>query len=271
MTNIQKPGAVELPRLAREINSAHREVEEVLKAGLSRAMEAGELLIEAKDKVAHGEWGVWLKENFEGSERTAQAYMKVARNREALEAKTAAVADLSFRGALKELAAPKAGFEEAESEALKSRPFMWDAVPSLEFVREGMEAAEALIEIRGRGLYKEQAQTFEDYLRDRFEVRIEDFEVWEWLAKLSESERAGWLREFAIYEYILVPEKHTEAGRQTQRRWSEAIDELEAVVRPLDIPPSRERFSLANRLTYTQMHVPLSELVEQGVLAGGSV
>lgn len=259
----------ELRTLAGRINEYHREVEEALKAGLSRAMEAGELLIEAKAQVDHGEWGAWLSENFEGSERSAQAYMKVARNRETLETKSAAVADLTFRGALKELTVPKAGFEEPESEALKGRPFVWDAAPSMEFVRGGMEAAEALIEIRERGLHKERAETFEDYLRDRFEIRIEDFEVWEWLVKLSEAERAGWLREFAIYEYAFVrgrsPEKESK-----KRRWSEAIDELETVVRPLDIPPSRERFSLANRLTYAQMHVPLSELVEQGVLAGVS-
>ncbi len=269
MSEIQRQTS-ELRTLAGRINEHHRKVEEALKAGLSRAVEAGELLIEAKGNVGHGEWGAWLSENFEGSERTAQAYMKVARNREALETKSATVADLTFRDALKELTAPKDGLGEPTSEALKSRPFLWDEVPSMEWVRGGMEAAEALIEIRDRGLYKERAETFEDYLRDRFEACLEDFERWEWFVKLPESERAGWLRELAIYEYALVPEKRTETGGQAQRQWSEAIDELETVVRPLDIPPSRERSSLANSLTYAQMHVPLSELVEQGVLGGSA-
>jgi hypothetical protein len=101
-------GGLNLETLADRINEEHRRCEEALKEGLRHALRAGELLIEAKSRCAHGTWGAWLAENFEGSERTAQAYMKVAREMPQLDgAKAQRVADLSLRGALKELAPPK--------------------------------------------------------------------------------------------------------------------------------------------------------------------
>jgi hypothetical protein len=38
---------------------------------------AGELLIEAKSLLKHGEWGNWLTENASFTERTAQSYMRL--------------------------------------------------------------------------------------------------------------------------------------------------------------------------------------------------
>ena len=110
MSDVVKKSAdvVGLDALAKEINEEHRRCEESFKAGLSHALRAGELLSEAKSQVQHGQWGEWLKKNFEGSERTAQAYMKVFRERRRLEeANPQRVADLSYRDALKELAAPQ--------------------------------------------------------------------------------------------------------------------------------------------------------------------
>jgi hypothetical protein len=40
---------------------------------------AGEMLIEAKDQVAHGSWGRWLTTNCDLTSRTAQVYMEWAR------------------------------------------------------------------------------------------------------------------------------------------------------------------------------------------------
>lgn len=72
MSEIEK-----LDTLAGLINEEHRRCEEALRSGLGHALRAGELLAQAKGQVSHGEWGSWLEENFEGSNRTAQAYMKV--------------------------------------------------------------------------------------------------------------------------------------------------------------------------------------------------
>lgn len=107
MSELRLTDELNLATLADEINAEHRACDAALRAGLNHAVRAGELLAGAKSRVKHGEWGRWLEENFEGSARTAQAYMKVAREIPNLdEAKAQRVADLSYRSALAELSAP---------------------------------------------------------------------------------------------------------------------------------------------------------------------
>lgn len=48
-------------------------------AGRDHYRLAGEMLIEAKDQVAHGGWGRWLTKNFDLSHDTARLYMRWAR------------------------------------------------------------------------------------------------------------------------------------------------------------------------------------------------
>ena len=78
-----------------------------MRRGLEHALRAGELLIEAKAGLAHGQWLPWLKENCSDvSERSAQNCMRMAREVAKLEPSNAKrVADLSFRDALQEVAA----------------------------------------------------------------------------------------------------------------------------------------------------------------------
>jgi hypothetical protein len=89
------------------LNEEHHSCERAAASAVEHAIKAGELLIYAKAEVKHGEWEPWLKENFEGSLRTAQMYMRVFRNRDKL-TKAKRVSDLSLRGALKELSEPSA-------------------------------------------------------------------------------------------------------------------------------------------------------------------
>lgn len=96
----------DLALLANEINAAHEKAKDAFKSSFEHAIHAGELLLLAKDKVEHGEWLPWLREHCTVSERTAQLYMQVARERPALESAT--VADLTLRGAAEQLAKPKA-------------------------------------------------------------------------------------------------------------------------------------------------------------------
>jgi len=87
-----------LADLAARIKAEHEAVGEAMK----HAIAAGELLIEAKDKLPHGKWLPWLEANCEMSERTAQAYMRIARELTKIEpAKAQRVADLSVRDALR--------------------------------------------------------------------------------------------------------------------------------------------------------------------------
>lgn len=112
---------VQLAQLAAEINAEHRLFQTALRSSLDRARSAGELLIQAKGLCSHGTWLAWLADHFEGSERTAQAYMRVAHLWPTIEAaKSATVADLSYSEALRALAAPHIddALDPAELEAL---------------------------------------------------------------------------------------------------------------------------------------------------------
>jgi hypothetical protein len=93
--------------LAARIRHEHEATSAALKSSVAHAMAAGDLLLEAKTQVPHGQWLPWLKEHCLISERTAQLYMRVATNRTQIEAKTQHVADLTVRGAVALISAPK--------------------------------------------------------------------------------------------------------------------------------------------------------------------
>lgn len=97
--------------LVDEINRRHREVEQHARATLESAIECGRLLTAAKESLPHGEWLPWLSENFDGSERTAQTYMRLHEHGDdilaARDGNPQRVADLSLRAALRDIATPR--------------------------------------------------------------------------------------------------------------------------------------------------------------------
>jgi hypothetical protein len=91
--------------LAHRIRAEHEAATAALKSGMQHGITAGSLLIEAKRQLQHGQWLPWLADHCAISERTAQAYMQVARSFGKLDqSNTQRVADLSFRDALRSLA-----------------------------------------------------------------------------------------------------------------------------------------------------------------------
>ena len=87
-----------VPDLARQINQAHRQCERAAQSAVGHAVRCGELLLQAKAAVPHGEWLPWLAANCECSERTAQTYMRIARELPKLDpSKAQRVADLPLR------------------------------------------------------------------------------------------------------------------------------------------------------------------------------
>jgi hypothetical protein len=90
--------------LANAINQEHYLFQADLHHSLQRARRIGELLVVAKAKVKEtpsGRWLAWLKQYCpQIPERTASAYMKVARQWEVIEEKSATIADFSLRDAL---------------------------------------------------------------------------------------------------------------------------------------------------------------------------
>lgn len=94
--------------LAARINASHEACCRATGQALEHAMLCGELLAEAKADCEHGQWRLWLRDNFIGSQRTAQVYMRLAANRDAIESKAQRPAHLSVDGAMRLLATPRA-------------------------------------------------------------------------------------------------------------------------------------------------------------------
>jgi hypothetical protein len=96
----------ELVTLAEQINAEHRACEAAAVSAVEHAIRCGELLIEAKERAAHGGWLKWLSKNCDVSSRHAQRYMQLAKDQGAIDATR--VSDLSLRGAMRQLRESKA-------------------------------------------------------------------------------------------------------------------------------------------------------------------
>jgi Protein of unknown function (DUF3102) len=70
-----------LAELAARIVAEHTAIRGLLSESVVHAMGAGDLLIEAKSQLKHGQWLPWLRDHCHISERTAQLYMRCAKNR----------------------------------------------------------------------------------------------------------------------------------------------------------------------------------------------
>jgi len=90
-----------LTELTAKVKAEHLAATAAARKALDHALDCGDALIEAKKWVPHGSWQAWL-ETVGLSKRTAQLYMRLARNRDALESAT--VAHLSIRAAADMLA-----------------------------------------------------------------------------------------------------------------------------------------------------------------------
>lgn len=75
----------ELSSLPVEIKREYSIVVAQLQSSLTHAIRLGQLLCEAKEAVKHGQWLTWFEASeFEFSERAAQRYMRLYRNRSAV-------------------------------------------------------------------------------------------------------------------------------------------------------------------------------------------
>jgi hypothetical protein len=74
---VRERGAVARP-LKVLVPLIKQELERGDAAGVEHYRRAGEMLIEAREQVARGEWTAWLEKNFELSHGTAKRWMKLA-------------------------------------------------------------------------------------------------------------------------------------------------------------------------------------------------
>ena len=63
---------------AKRINAEHEQCVAAVQQGLMHARAAGELLLQAKGRLRHGEWLPWLTAHCKVTARMAQRYMLVA-------------------------------------------------------------------------------------------------------------------------------------------------------------------------------------------------
>jgi len=96
-----------LPAIADEINALHAEVTAALTATLGKAMLIGGKLIEIKASLPHGQFGAWIVNNCQFTDRTARYYMRLAENRELVNANRKSISGLTMSGAIRLLAEPK--------------------------------------------------------------------------------------------------------------------------------------------------------------------
>jgi hypothetical protein len=111
LSAVSLPEPDELGKLAIGIRIAHKDVVAAAGNMIVKAMEAGSLLIQAKQKVPRNTWIAWLAANcYNISDRTARLYIQLAEGRDVIEAQMktglATVANPTFHQALGWLKTP---------------------------------------------------------------------------------------------------------------------------------------------------------------------
>lgn len=240
-----------LDALAEEINTEHRACEVAVTAALDHAMRAGDLLAEVKSKCPHGTWQAWLENNFEGSVRTAQVYMRAASHRREIEeAKAQTSAPLSLDGALKELAAPT----PPEDFSPEERAIVKHATKTFSWATPNLERLAALREESRRGFVAEMA----------WQAMVEQGK--EYRGALNVVEEKGVTN--------VTPELLTKLQDEANklRWWVAQVEWIETLVRACDYPPGRGMPRAA--FDEEKKHLPLSQLYspyEDGLPDDGSL
>ncbi len=130
------------PAEGRTIEAVTADILEAKRAGGEAILTIGRCLIEAKDMLPHGEWLPWLNEQVELSERTAQKFMKLAREW----SNPNTLADLGASKALMLLALPEGEREQftADHNVIDmSARQLEQAIKERDEARKAAEAAKA--------------------------------------------------------------------------------------------------------------------------------
>jgi len=89
MNEVTMTDAHQLTVLRDKIREAHGQFINSMKDTMEAGITAGQLLIEAKEELEHGAFIQWIQETMPFTERTAQKYMRIARNQDKLKEKGA--------------------------------------------------------------------------------------------------------------------------------------------------------------------------------------
>lgn len=139
------------PKEGRDIEVITREILDAKRRGGEAILTIGRCLTEAKQAIPHGEWLPWLNERVELSERTAQKFMKLAREW----SNPNTLADLGASKALMLLALPES---ERERFAEDHNVIDMSARQLEQAIRERKEAQEAAARAEAEAKTAEEAR-----------------------------------------------------------------------------------------------------------------
>ena len=146
----------DLAVLAAEINVAHAQYVRASRRMVMCAHHAGALLLEVKAKLGHGQLGPWLKVHFDGSQRTANRYMRLAR----AYPDSTRLANLSLTGALEamestsraERTPPEATAEHDPEPSTQAKPKGYVTVDGVKFPPGGITEPRDITEYETKNL-----------------------------------------------------------------------------------------------------------------------
>lgn len=165
------------PAEGRTIEAITGDILEAKRTGGEAILTIGRCLIEAKDLLPHGEWKAWLEERVEFSERSAQRFMRLAREW----SNPTTLSDLGASKALMLLALPA---EERETFIEEHNVIDMSARQLEAAIKERDEArAHAQQAEQERSEAKQAAQKLQETLHDVLEDRSDAYQR---LEKLTE-------------------------------------------------------------------------------------
>ena len=116
--------------LTEKANTLYQQMQLIGAMGIQVAAQAGQCLTVIKERVGHGNWGNWCKQNLQFSERKAQNMMKLSaemREKNSIFANPQTFADIEISKVYELLSAPeevqKAMIENPEAEDMNVREF----------------------------------------------------------------------------------------------------------------------------------------------------
>ena len=139
-------------------------------------LEIGRLLIQAKEQLPHGEWGSWLRDRVEFSERSANNFMRVARE---YASNPQLVADLGIRKAIALLDVPeeeRAAFAEENNAAQLTARQLKEAIRERDQAREDLAAKDAALNM-ANGCLSARAAELTQARKELEELRARPVEV----------------------------------------------------------------------------------------------
>ena len=257
---------------ARQVASEDRNIEAITSEILQLKQDAGsaiigigQRLIEAKSILSHGEWLPWLTERVEFSERTAQSFMRLAREW----SNPQALADLGATKALTLLALPPEERErfmaenhvvdgeeksvidmtsrelekavKERDEARRAAEEAKAAADAAEQSRAKMEADMAALKELHQSAQAAEVCSREELARAKEELRaLQDKPVEVAVMKVDQEALDRAKRE-AVADMQAKIDKATEARKKAEEKRKKAEEDLEALRRQLEASQQAER------------------------------